>query len=151
MCITYSTNGTERVFSNVIAPGQSGYVAEPNNVICGTFAANTMTSGAQSGPGYAELRNARGSPTLVAFADAQGTFRLSIAPDTRPPVGTYACVRTVARNAFFEFVRPGETFYVAPAASPTPSASTGPQRLPSTSTLGERLDESGSSGQRCLQ
>ena len=124
ICVSYRIVNGVTTFAGLVPPGAPGFTPEAVTIVCGTLGPNTATSGPQAFPNFVELRNARG---FAAIIGPDGIARVSMGTEFRPAFGTYVCVRTVARNAFFEFVRPGEPGYIPPAAS-------GPAALPNTST-----------------
>lgn len=116
-------------FTGLLAPGTSGYIAEPavwvtpgTAVYCGTVAVNSITTGQGSGPRTYELRVTSGPG---------GGGRFSVPESIAlPTIGSYLCgqfAQGVPMNGLLVVLRAGDPGYVVAGSLPsTSTASDGP-------------------------
>jgi hypothetical protein len=100
-------------------------------VRCGTLAANSVASGAGSGPNTYEL-HAPGGVSVARF----------FWPTGQSSLGTYICARLIAgapMSGFDSLLRPGEPGYIAqPSAAASPGPSPDPSSVPDHVTIDAR-------------
>lgn len=104
----------------------------PTTVVrCGTLAANSVASGAGSGPNTFEL-HAPGGVSVARF----------FWPTGQAPLGTYVCARLIPgapMSGFDSLLNPGEPEYLAqPSAAASPGPSPDPSSVPDQVTIGAR-------------
>lgn len=105
---------------------------DPTTVVrCGTLAANSVASGAGSGPNTYEL-HAPGGVSVARF----------FWPTGQAPLGTYVCARLIPgapMSGFDSLLRPGEPGYLAqPSGAASPGPSPDPSSVPDHVTINAR-------------